>query len=164
MHRPSPPPSPSGVKDAAAPLELRLIDCGDPLYDDELELRFRVLREPLGHAREAVKFPFEEQSLHLLALRGGQLVGCVLFHPEDAGDGRLYQMAVVPSLQRAGIGTRLVRALEAELIRRGYRQVHLHARQHVVPFYERLGYAVVGEPFEEVGIAHRHMRRRLAPD
>ena len=28
----------------------------------------------------------------------------------------------------------------------------LHARQIAVPFYERLGYTIVGEPFEEVGI------------
>jgi predicted GNAT family N-acyltransferase len=32
----------------------------------------------------------------------------------------------------------------------------------VVPFYERLGYAVYGDPFEEVGVPHRHMRRALA--
>jgi predicted N-acetyltransferase YhbS len=109
-----------------------------------------------------VAFPFDAQSLHLVALQGGRVVGCVLFHPESVEDGRLYQMAVLPSRQRAGLGTRLVRALEAELIRRGFRSVHLHARAQVVPFYERLGYTVVGDPFEEVGVPHRHMRRALS--
>ena len=146
----------------AGSIELRFIERGDPLYDAELELRFRVLREPLGHPREAVVFPFEAESLHLVALEGGRVVGCVLFHPESAEDGRLYQMAVVPALQGTGIGTRLVHALESELSRRGFRSVHLHARAHVVPFYERLGYAVWGDPFEEVGVPHRHMRRALS--
>lgn len=152
----SPPPPDDAV--------LHFIDPAHPLYAGELELRFRVLREPLGRPRESVRFPFEDRSVHLVAQvpAGGPVVGCVLFHPEDARGGRLFQMAVTPALQGRGLGVRLVRAMEAELVRRGYGEVHLHARAHVVPFYERLGYAVHGEPFEEVGVPHRHMRRALA--
>ncbi|RKH00453.1 GNAT family N-acetyltransferase [Corallococcus carmarthensis] len=132
-----------------------------PLYAGELELRFRVLREPLGHAREDVKFPFEDDSLHLVAHANGDVLGCVLFHPEDAHGGRLFQMAVSPSLQKKGLGAKLVRALEEELRTRGFRHVHLHARTPVVPFYERLGYTLYGEPYEEVGIPHRNMQRDI---
>jgi hypothetical protein len=46
---------------------------------------------------------------------------------------------------------------------RGLFAVHLHARANVVGFYERLGYETYGEPFEEVGLPHRHMRRTLSP-
>lgn len=140
---------------------LRFIDPTHPLYEQELELRFRVLREPLGHPREAVRFPFEDQSLHLVAERDGQVQGCVLFNPESEQDGRLFQMAVRTELQGTGLGRRLVRHLEEELVQRGFAEVHLHAREHVVPFYERLGYVTFGERFTEVGIPHRHMRRRL---
>lgn len=142
-------------------IDLRFVTTGDALYAEELELRFRVLREPLGHARSDVAFPFEHESLHLLALEHARVVACVLFHPEPPSSGRLFQMAVAPDRQRRGLGQRMVRALEAELMRRGVRDVHLHAREHVVPFYEQLGYAVVGEPFVEVSIPHRHMRRQL---
>ena len=145
---------------------LRFITPADPLYAGEVELRFRVLREPLGYRREDVAFPFDGQSLHLVALlpgrEGPEVVGCVLFHPEgDGSGGRLYQMAVRPDLQGQGLGARLVRHLEAELRARGVRHVHLHARASVVPFYERLGYAVEGEPYVEVGIPHRNMARDL---
>ncbi|HZI15119.1 MAG TPA: GNAT family N-acetyltransferase [Myxococcus sp.] len=141
--------------------ELTFIQPGHALYEGELDLRFRVLREPLGFTRAQVAFPFEAQSLHLVAHEGSTVSGCVLFNPEDAHGGRLFQMAVDPRLQGQGLGARLVRALEAELVRRGFTHVHLHARAPVVPFYERLGYAVYGEPFTEVGIAHRHMRKAL---
>ena len=149
----------------AAP-ELRFITPDDALYAREVELRFRVLREPLGYRREDVAFPFDAQSLHLVALQAGDtgpdVVGCVLFHPEgDGRGGRLYQMAVRPELQGQGLGARLVRHLEAALKARGVRHVHLHARASVVPFYERLGYAVEGEPYVEVGIPHRTMARDL---
>jgi ribosomal protein S18 acetylase RimI-like enzyme len=147
---------------ATADTELLFIHPEHPLYPEELELRFRVLREPLGFPRSAVTFPFEADSLHLVARQGGAVVGCVLFHPEDAHGGRLFQMAVAPSLQGRGLGARLVTALEAELQRRGFTHVHLHARAPVAPFYERLGYAVYGEPFTEVNIPHLHMRKTLA--
>ncbi|NPC74359.1 MULTISPECIES: GNAT family N-acetyltransferase [Corallococcus] len=142
-------------------LRFDFIDPRHPLYAGELELRFRVLREPLGHAREDVKFPFEDASLHLVAHANGDVLGCVLFHPEDAHGGRLFQMAVSPSLQKKGLGAQLVRALEEELRTRGFRHVHLHARAPVVPFYERLGYAPYGELYEEVGIPHRNMQRDI---
>jgi N-acetylglutamate synthase-like GNAT family acetyltransferase len=147
---------------ATADTELLFIHPEHPLYPEELELRFRMLREPLGLPRSSVTFPFEAASLHLVARQGGAVVGCVLFHPEDAHGGRLFQMAVTPSLQGRGLGARLVTALEAELRRRGLSHVHLHARATVAPFYERLGYAVYGEPFTEVNIPHLHMRKALA--
>ena len=133
----------------------------DPLQEAELDLRWRVLRAPLGHPREATRFPFEEESLHLVALDGKQVVGCVLFHPEGPQTGRLFQMAVEPTLQGKHIGQQLVRALETEVVRRGFRTVTLHAREGAVGFYARLGYEVFGERFTEVAIPHRHMRRQL---
>ena len=143
------------------PEELRFVTVDDPAYAGELEVRYRVLREPLGMSRAEVAFPFERESLHLVAERAGQVVGCVLFHPESVTAGRLFQMAVESGDRRSGLGRRLVATLEDELRRRGVRDVHLHARADVVPFYERLGYATYGEPFTEIGLAHRRMRKTL---
>jgi ribosomal protein S18 acetylase RimI-like enzyme len=133
----------------------------DALLEAELDLRWRVLRAPLGHPREATRFPFEEESLHLVAIAEHKVVGCVLFHAEGLETGRLFQMAVEPALQGKDIGRKLVRALETEVAGRGFRAVTLHAREGAVGFYARLGYEVCGEPFTEVGIPHRHMRRQL---
>lgn len=144
-------------------MDLRFITPEDPLYADELELRFRALREPLGHTRADVAFPFERDSLHLVAVDAGRVVGCVLFHPESAAGGRLFQMAVAEPGRSRGLGRTLLRALEAELWRRGLVDVHLHARADVVGFYEKLGYASFGAPYEEVGILHQNMRRFLPP-
>ena len=143
---------------------LRLIDPADPLYAQELELRFKVLRDPLGHARADVPYPFEAQCLHLLALEKGKVVGCVLFHPQSEHRGRLMQMAVHADHQKRGLGARLVKRLEDELRARGFKEVVLHSRSAVVPFYEKLGYGCSGEPFEEVGLVHRTMARRLTEE
>ena len=143
--------------------QLTFIGVDAPEYAQELDLRWRVLRRPLGLERDAVLFPFDRESLHLVAIDGGRVVGCVLFHPEGTESGRLFQMAVEPARQGTGLGTRLVHALEDDLAARGFREVTLHARDTAVGFYARLGYQPVGPPYVEVGIPHQNMRRDLRP-
>lgn len=145
-----------------ADAELRFVAPDDPLVAREIDLRFRVLRDPLGLGPDTVRFPYEHESLHLLAIAGGEVVGCVLFHPESATAGKLYQMAVAPERQRRGLGACLVRALESRLRGDGFRRVVLHARATAAGFYEALGYRAVGEPFDEVGIPHQRMEKALA--
>ena len=142
-------------------MKIKCISVDDPLYQSERELRFRVLREPLGFEEGAESFDFEGESVHVVALKDEKVVGCVLFAPDGNGSGRLYQMAVAPNLQGHGLGRDLVRFLEVELSKQGIREVTMHAREAAVGFYERLGYACFGEPFTEIGVPHRHMRRSL---
>ncbi|SPQ99968.1 unnamed protein product (mitochondrion) [Plasmodiophora brassicae] len=135
------------------------------LYDKERALRFEWLRKPLGgeHAAkgEAEEFPFEKDSVHLVATMDGNVIGCVLFHPDGRGSGRLFQMAVDERYRGRGIGAQLVRRLEQHLRDIGLTEVTLHAREYAAGFYRTLGYEQYGDPFEEVGIPHCHMRRTL---
>lgn len=142
-------------------MELRTIAPEGALYQSELELRFRILREPLGHDRDSVRFAFEADSVHVVAVEANTVVGCVLFQPDGQGGGRLYQMAVGQWLQGQGIGSQLVRFLEAALAEQNIERIELHARDTAVPFYAKLGYRCVGEPFEEVGLPHRIMEKSL---
>ncbi|PIE18749.1 MAG: GNAT family N-acetyltransferase [Proteobacteria bacterium] len=104
----------------------------------------------------------EDACLHLVAVDGNaRVVGCVIFRDDGDGRGQLMQMAVDPARQGQGIGARLVRELERRVAADGVAEIYLHARQVAVGFYERLGYEVFGEPFAEVCIPHRHMRRAL---
>jgi predicted GNAT family N-acyltransferase len=143
------------------PVTLRFGGVSDPLIDAELGLRRRALAEPLGLTLEGVRFAFEDTSLHLWALRGGVLVGCVLFHREDERSGRLYQMAVEQALRGRGVARALLHQLEARAHELGVREIRLHARGPVVGFYEKHGYASYDEPFLEVGIEHRRMKKAL---
>ncbi len=127
-------------------------------YASELDLRYRVLRAPLGLGRDQVGFAGEQGALHVVATEKQRVMGCVLF---DFVTGRLRAMAVDPCLQRTGLGRCLVRWLEAELVGRGVAELRLHARVEVVGFYEALGYVVEGAPFVEVGIKHQEMRKTL---
>ncbi len=141
-------------------MEFKFIDTKSNEYLAERRLRTKVLREPLGFKPGAEIFPFEHESLHLVALDGEGVVGCVLFHPEGK-TGRMFQMAVYEEYQRKGVGKKLVAIMEAHIAHEGIEDIYIHARDVAAPFYEKLGYSAEGEPFIEIGIKHFLMRKKL---
>lgn len=131
-----------------------------PLYEASRVLRGKVLREPLGMGSTVEVFPFEHESRHFLALQEEQVVGCVLLHPRG-DEGKLYQMAVHPDCRGQGIGTQLVEKLESYASGHGIKLIFCNSRHYAVSYYEMLGYGVVGEPFEEIGMQHFRMEKVL---
>ncbi|AYV27308.1 GNAT family N-acetyltransferase [Streptomyces sp. CJ_13] len=75
--------------------------------------------------------------------------------------GSLGRLAVTKAARGLGVGVALVRAIEAEAGRLGLAAVDLGAQTHALGFYERLGYEAYGPEFQDAGIPHRAMRRRL---
>jgi predicted GNAT family N-acyltransferase len=145
-----------------AGMETRVIRPEGRLYEQARQLRFRALRAPLGMPKGSEAYSAELDCVHLVAVLGAEVLGSAMFHPQAPGSGRLLQMVVDEAHRGRGVGRAIVRSLERHVRERlDVREVRLHARAPVVPFYEALGYEVVGEAFEEVGIAHRHMRRSL---
>ncbi len=132
-----------------------------PYYAGERRLRFRELRLPLGMAFGEEYVAGEESALHLVAVLQEEVVACLLFRREESGEGRLFQMAVAAPWQRSGLGRALLREMEARLARDGVTSLKLHARHYAITFYEGLGYRAQGEPFMEVGLPHRLMRKEL---
>ena len=136
------------------------ITIDDPLYARERNLRVKVLREPLRMPGGTEFFPFENESLHFLAMEGENVVGCVLFHPRPP-TGKLFQMAIHPEYQGKGVGKLLVEHLEREAIHSGLTSIFCHARWEVRQFYAGIGYRSEGEEFVEIGIRHIEMVHHL---
>lgn len=55
-----------------------------------------------------------------------------------------------------------MQAMIAAARREGHRELVLAAQLHALPFYARLGFQAFGAEFEDAGLPHRMMRRRLA--
>lgn len=141
-------------------IEIQTVSPSDPAYQPVLSLRRRVLRWPLGLELTDEEVLTELDQVHFVGLIEGEVVACALMRVDD-GVPKMRQVAVDPDRQGQGLGRELVKAFEAEAAKRGYQQIVLNARETAVPFYLRLGYEVVGEPFEEVTIPHRKMRKAL---
>jgi len=85
-----------------------------------------------------------ERELFLVAVVEGAIVGTVM-GGYDGHRGWVYEVMVGRTHRRQGIGSALLRRLEALLAGRGCMKVNLQVRASnagAVAFYERLGYAV----------------------
>lgn len=74
---------------------------------------------------------------------------------------RLRYMAVNSAYRGMGIGTHIARVLEEKARDDGKAGIFLTARMSVVPFYEKLGYCISGEPFVPAHIAIEHVGMTL---
>ena len=138
----------------------RLVRHGSPEYDAIVELRRRVLRLPLGLNFTAEELAAEASQLHIGVFADGMVVACAGLVPQGE-KAKIRQVAVEPHHHGHGLGTFVMEWAETEARQIGAREVVLHARSDVVPFYERLGYSVQGDEFTEIGIPHRQMAKAL---
>lgn len=134
------------------------------LRDDASLLRTEVFIEEQRIPHDLEWDEHDESAVHAvvrnligLPIATGRLVA------ESPGVARIGRVAVQRHLRSGGHGETLMKALEGEAQARGDHTVVLHAQRTAQRFYERLGYAPDGEPFEEAGIAHLPMRKRLPP-
>jgi GNAT superfamily N-acetyltransferase len=137
------------------------IELGSAEYAQMLDLRNRVLREPLGMVLSARDTKGDLRADLLAALRDGRLVACCLLTRESPDLVQLRAMAVEPALQGTGVGRALVTFAEGVARERGAGALQLEARQTAIGFYARLGYVAEGEEYVKVTLPHRLMRKRL---
>jgi predicted GNAT family N-acyltransferase len=142
-------------------LDFLEVEYGSPEYEALVALRYEVLRRPLGRTFSPEQLATERDDRHLACFRDGMIVGCLLLADRGKGTMQMRQVAVRPELQGQGVGRALAEHAEALVSRLGYQRMILHARETAAGFYERLGYARVGEPFLEIGLLHWEMTKRL---
>lgn len=139
------------------------IEFGSSRYNELVELRYKILLQPLG-----LKFldsfrPEEARYLHIgcVEMLDNKLVGGLMLAPVDDSTIRLMQVAVDTIYQGEGIGRDLVKYAEKRAKEAGYSKIVMHAMLFVVDFYEKMGYRAEGDVFEEQGITFLKMVKDL---
>ena len=138
-----------------------LIEHGSGEYEEAIELRYQVLRKPLGLSYDPAELAGEKDSFHLALREGAELVACLVLKPLDERCIKMRQLAVRESSQGKGFGQELVNYAESFLKGRGFAEIVLHARETARGFYHKLGYEAEGDSFVEVGLPHIAMQKKL---
>ena len=119
---------------------------------------------PEGIERDAE----DARAFHVLAFQGGHAIGTgrlVRLPGPASGDAgtwaQIGRMAVLSAHRKARVGSLLLAALEAEARRQELTGILMHAQLYAIGFYRHHGYEPVGPVFDEAGIDHVEMRKRL---
>ena len=142
-------------------MPLKILDHGSKEYKQMVEMRKQILRKPLGLQFEPHELDKEKDDILIGAYEDDQMLGCCLLTVVEPQTVRLRQMAVKTGLQGKGIGRALMQFAENLARDRGHKKVIMHARKTAIGFYEKLGYKVKGDEFEEVTIPHSIMEKDL---
>ena len=74
---------------------------------------------------------------------------------------KLQRMAILAEYRHQGLGKILVEEAEAFSKKQGYNTILLGAQATAEAFYEKLGFQAYGEPFEDAGMPHVHMKKEF---
>jgi len=126
-----------------------------------LEVRREVFIEEQDVPEELELDGKDGEATHFLARIDGDPVGTARLREYDDGVAKVERVAVREPLRGEGWGERIMAAVESHAREAGYERVRLAAQVPVVGFYERLGYEIVSEEFEDAGIPHRSMEKPI---
>ena len=130
-------------------------------FKQDFEL-LKSIRETVFVAEQSVPLELEwdehdQAAYHLLAFENNTASATARI----LDNGKIGRMAVLPDWRNQGVGTTMLKQLVDIAIQRGLERVTLSAQVSAIPFYERLGFVITSEAYEDAGIPHRDMQLRL---
>ncbi len=129
----------------------------DACYD----IRKAVFVEEQAVPLELEMDEYDDSATHFLLRDAEQTPLATARLLDKHGLAKIGRVAVIKEARGRGLGLTLMQFVLDEATRRGFAEALLDSQTYAVPFYERLGFAAEGEEFDDAGIPHFLMRRRL---
>lgn len=129
-------------------------------WDAYFDLRYRVLREPLGQPRGSEKNEGDETGEHFALIENGQIKAIARLDHSGENIGQVRFVAVDPSLQGNGYGRLIMEATEKRSLERGDQKMILHARDYAVEFYLKLGYSLIEPSYILFGVLQHFLMEK----
>lgn len=141
-----------------------MIDVKPARTEDELKdvfhIRKTVFVDEQGVSEEEEYDEHENTATHVLVTYNGKPAGTGRVRLLD-DTAKLERICVLPDYRKFGVGSAITTALEQEGAKLGAVKAKLHGQTQAQPFYTRLGYETVSDVFNEAGIPHVVMTKKL---
>ena len=141
-------------------VNFKTIAYGSSDWRKAVELREQVLRKPLGQVFSEQELADESTHIQIAGYVESELVACAVLVPEKT-TLKMQRVAVSESIRNLNIGSRMMVFCETYATENGFDNIYCHARDTAVNFYLRNGYMGEGDYFDEDGIPHLKMAKRL---
>ena len=131
-------------------------------WDAYFDLRYRVLREPLGQPRGSEQNEGDTDGIHFALFTNKQIVAIARLDNSTEKMAQVRFVAVESNLQGKGYGKTIMEATENRAVQLGYNEIVLHARDYAVDFYKRIGYKLIEPSHKLFGILqHYKMTKKI---
>ena len=143
-------------------LVLQLITYNSKEYNESLELRNKIMREPLGFNLFDEDLGYEKDAIMVCAYDNHTMIGVgVMTHDND-----LYKvecLCVDFDLQKTGVGSKILAYLEEYAKSHGGKEMSLEARVTAEKFYIKHHYIGSGDTYlhDHAPVPHIAMKKKL---
>ncbi len=103
----------------------------------------------------------ENSSTHFLCTINHQAIGAGRLRFEN-DYGKLERICILKDFRGNSYGQQLIKEMEKEIQRQGYRNAKLSSQTHAIAFYENLGYQAISDVYMDAGIPHVMMKKSLS--
>ena len=144
-------------------MSIKIINYNSPEYLQMVDLRREVLRKPLGLEFSPQDLEKDKNDILIAYFDEENIIGCCILAVETPEKYKLRQMAVLQKHQGKNIGAAILQFAEKLALSQNFTSIYMHARQYATGFYEKSGYKICSETFQEVNIPHVAMEKILFP-
>lgn len=141
-------------------LEIKTVRYNEAMADIR-HIRTKVFQEEQGVAAELEFDGWDETVVHLLACLDDKAIGTARIRELDAKTFKIERLAVLPEFRKQGVGTKLMEAALQKISSSSKALIIVHAQEYIAGLYQQLGFAIVGDSFNEAGITHVKMIKQL---
>lgn len=103
---------------------------------------------------------YDNEAIHFIGYVDGEPIAASRLRWVD-NFGKLERICVKKDLRGKAYGTKMIQAMEEEILKSDYTKAKLNAQTHAEEFYSRLGYETVSDEFFDAGIPHVTMVKIL---
>ena len=139
------------IKTALLPQELQAIQ----------KIRRLVFQTEQGDEPELDFDGQDETSEQIIAYFDSQPVGTARIRYLNNQTAKIERLAVLSTARGQGIGKKIMEKAIEVVAQKNIQEVLIHAQEYIKGLHQQLGFEQEGEEFEEAGITHVKMRKKL---
>ena len=140
------------------------ISIRSPKTDSEWEIyydmRYRILREPLGKERGTERNEGDATGIHFALYENDVLKAIARLDNSGESNAQVRFVAVESELQGKGYGKQIMGATEIAAKKSGSAKMILHARDYAVDFYLKLGYEIIEPSYKLFDVLQHYLMEK----
>lgn len=139
-------------------------DLQSKTYRDALDIRKEVFVDEQQVPISIEIDDLEDKTLHIVGYEEAIPVATARIYPMANGKYKVQRVAIRKAVREKKYGSILMQEIERHVRELGGKRLFLGAQNHAIGFYEKAGYTICGEEYEEAGILHHDMDKMIERD
>ncbi len=132
----------------------------DSEWESYYDLRYRILREPLGKERGSERNEGDATGIHFALYDNDDLKAIARLDHAGESNTQVRFVAVETELQGRGYGRQIMEATEKSAKIEGSTKMILHARDYAIDFYLKLGYEIIAPSYKLFDVLQHYLMEK----